>query len=269
LSKIGFDDTAIKVLGFIKENKDRKNDPHFRRGYHTSVFVASGEDKKIILFRTGRQHAGENYRDLLAMREQGLPLPMAISDGLECYFPHKATSIDVRCMVHGRRNFYDLEKAHPTLHAKALELFGKVFHNNTQTSELSEEARMAYHQEHSRLPLNDLMDLVEDGFEKFEPSSDEFKACNYMMKNWNPLTTFMRVPGAPLDTNEEERTVKQIIKLRKNSFFFKTAQGAHIIGFKSRSPLIVPKLPLVLSKPPFAYPQPSRRPLHIRDSSMV
>lgn len=228
LEMIGFDDTVIKVLSFIKENKGHENDPHFRRGYHTSVFVASGEKIKIVIFRTGRQHAGENFRDLLAMREEGLPTPMAVSDGLECYFPHKSTSIDVRCSVHARRKFYDLETVHPTLHNKALEHFAQIFKNDKDASGLSKQDRLLHHQEHSRAPLNELVDLVENESEKLEPSSDEFKACNYLIKNWNPITTFMRVAGAPLDTNAEERMAKQIIKLRKSSLFFKTAQGAHM-----------------------------------------
>lgn len=226
--KIGFDDTRIKVLSFMKENQDRKDDPEFRRGYHTSVFVASTGELKVVLFRTGRQHAGENYRDLLAMREEGLKAPLAVSDGLECYFPHKATSIDVRCSSHARRKFYELEKVHPVLHEKALDLFGAIYKNNADAIKLSPEERLAHHREHSRRPLNELVDLVENEAEKLEPSSDEFKACDYLIKNWNQITSFMRIPGAPLDTNEEERMAKQVIKVRKSSLFFKTAQGAHM-----------------------------------------
>ena len=49
-----------------------------------------------------------------------------------------------------------------------------------------------------------------------------------MLKHWEPLTLFLRVPGAPLDNNLCEQVLKQAILHRKNSLFFKTEHGAYI-----------------------------------------
>jgi len=40
------------------------------------------------------------------------------------------------------------------------------------------------------------------------------------------LTLFLRQPGAPLDSNLVERALKKCILHRKNSLFYKTANGA-------------------------------------------
>jgi len=36
---------------------------------------------------------------------------------------------------------------------------------------------------------------------RVEPNSSMGKAIAYMLNHWEPLTLFLRVPGAPLDNN--------------------------------------------------------------------
>ena len=48
------------------------------------------------------------------------------------------------------------------------------------------------------------------------------------MKRWETLTQFLRVEGAPLDSNVVERALKLIIRQRKNSLFYATAHGAGV-----------------------------------------
>ncbi len=49
-----------------------------------------------------------------------------------------------------------------------------------------------------------------------------------MLKHWEKLTLFLRVPGAPLDNNICERALKKAILHRKNAMFYKTINGAHV-----------------------------------------
>ena len=53
-------------------------------------------------------------------------------------------------------------------------------------------------------------------------------AINYMLKRWDALTLFLRVPGAPLDNNICERALKKSILHRKNSLFYLTEHGARV-----------------------------------------
>jgi len=61
---------------------------------------------------------------------------------------------------------------------------------------------------------------------RVEPNSTLGDAIAYMRKHWLKLTLFLRVPGAPLDNNLVERVLKKAIMHRKNSLFYKTANGA-------------------------------------------
>ncbi|WP_372369484.1 transposase [Candidatus Uabimicrobium sp. HlEnr_7] len=61
-----------------------------------------------------------------------------------------------------------------------------------------------------------------------EENSGLGKAINYVQKRWSELTRFLHVPGAPLDNNICERALKKAICHRKNSLFYKTANGASV-----------------------------------------
>jgi len=49
-----------------------------------------------------------------------------------------------------------------------------------------------------------------------------------MLRHRIPLTTFLRVPGAPLDSSWAERAIKIAIRHRRNSLFYKTPRGAEV-----------------------------------------
>ncbi|MBM3879335.1 MAG: IS66 family transposase [Verrucomicrobia bacterium] len=59
-----------------------------------------------------------------------------------------------------------------------------------------------------------------------EPNSGLGEAIGYMLRHWQPLTLFLRQPGAPLDNSICERALKMAILHRKNSLSYKTLNGA-------------------------------------------
>jgi len=63
--------------------------------------------------------------------------------------------------------------------------------------------RLRYHQAHSAPIIKELKGWLQDQLEKkeVEPNSPMGKAVAYMLKHWEPLTQFLRVPRAPLDNN--------------------------------------------------------------------
>jgi len=70
----------------------------------------------ICLYLTGRQHAGENLDDLLAYRDPELPPMQWMSDGLAANTPqqHQDQTLDLNCLVHGRRKFVEIDAFFPT-----------------------------------------------------------------------------------------------------------------------------------------------------------
>ena len=52
------------------------------------------------------------------------------------------------------------------------------------------------------------------------------KPVNYLLKHWDELTLFLRVPGVPISSAEVERLIKRCIRHRKNSLQYKSLHGA-------------------------------------------
>ena len=89
---------------------------------------------------------------------------------------------------------------------------------------------MLFHQERSEPLMKRLRAWLDAQLteKKVEPNSGLGKAIQYMLRHWEPLTLFLREPGAPLDNNLCERALKKAILHRKNSLFYKTMNGAEV-----------------------------------------
>jgi transposase len=113
-----------------------------------------------------------------------------------------------------------------------LETLREVYKHDAfcRQQEMPAEERLAYHQTHSRPLMEKLEMWFDEQFaeRKVEPNSGLGEAITYMKKRWDRLTLFLRQAGAPLDSNAVERILKRAILHRKNSYFYKTENGAHV-----------------------------------------
>jgi hypothetical protein len=230
------DDTAGRVLSLMKENAALHESGAAADGARTGIFVTGlvslGSGCRVGLFFTGRKHAGENLEDVLAERTSELGPPLHMSDGLDRNDPKTAATETCRCLVHGRRNFVEIVESFPVECKYVLETIAEVYKHDDECRErgLSPEARLVYHVERSKPPLDDLKRWFERQFAErlVEPNSSLGGAINYMLKRWEELTLFLRKAGAPLDNNVCERLLKKAIQHRKNSLFYKTLNGARV-----------------------------------------
>jgi len=86
-----------------------------------------------------------------------------------------------------------------------LETLGEVYRIDAQAKEqkLPPAQRLALHQTHSQPPITELQTWMRAQLEGklAEPNSGLGEAFSYMVRHWQPLTLFLRQPGAPLDNN--------------------------------------------------------------------
>jgi hypothetical protein len=221
------DDTIMKILELMKENKDAS-----RKGMFSSGIVSTLEDRKIALFFTGRKHAGENLRDILAKRKPEMKPPIQMCDALSRNFLVEFNTMLANCLAHGRRNFVDVVWNFPQECTHVLEELKKVYKNDALAKQrnLTPDERLAFHQQNSKPVMDELNEWFRSQIEdkKVEPNSGLGKAIKYMGKHWNELTLFLREPDAPLDNNLCERALKKAILHRKNALFYKTQRGAYV-----------------------------------------
>jgi transposase len=229
------DDTHMKVLSLLAENASQTTDDHNakeRTGIFTTGILAQVGEHRIALFFTGRQHAGENLEKVLEQRPEGLPRPIQMSDGLPANQLKSGQTDPANCNAHSRRKFAEVVDAFPQECRFVLETLKEVYHHDAQAKALglTAQERLQFHQTHSQKPMADLERWAREQFDqkKVEPNSTLGQAIRYMLKRWEKLTLFLRIPGVPLDNNAVEQILKRGILHRKNSMFYRTERGAQV-----------------------------------------
>lgn len=228
------DDTSMQVLS-LRRDIDDEGDESERTGIFTSGIVSTREGRKIALFFTSRQHAGENLRDILAQRAATMRPPIQMCDALARNLPKMPEALEVivsHCLAHSRRRFVEVTPNFPEACRHVLEALGEVYHHDAlaQKHGLSPDERLLLHQQRSGPVMDQLHVWLIAQLEekKVEPNSGLGGAIAYLLKYWDRLTLFLRQAGAPLDNNICERSLKRAILHRKNSLFYKTENGAHV-----------------------------------------
>jgi transposase len=230
------DDTPMKVLALAgPQEKPTGPDPPQapdRTGVFTSGIVSILEGHQIALFFTGHRHAGENLAAVLKQRSSKLGRPIQMCDALSRNMPKELNTIVANCLAHGRRCFVDVATNFPDECLHVLEILKEVYKNDAmaQSQGMSAEERLRHHQARSGPKMDELKTWLAAQIEerKVEPNSGLGEAITYMRKHWNELTLFLRQAGAPLDNNVCERALKKAILHRKNAYFYKTENGAHV-----------------------------------------
>jgi transposase len=226
------DDTSMRVLALNKAQAQVADAASERTGVFTSGIVSTAPGRNIALFFTGRQHAGENLRDVLKRRAAELAAPIQMCDALSRNLPKELEIIVGHCLAHSRRRFVEVMPNFPDECRFVLEMFREVYVNDAAAREqnMTAEQRLAFHQAHSGPVMKQLKVWLKAQFDerKVEPNSGLGAAITYLLKHWERLTLFLKQPGAPLDNNIAERALKKAIRHRKNSLFYKTRNGARM-----------------------------------------
>src|SRR4029077_2739972 len=118
------DDTGMRVLRMAREPSDD------RTGVFTSGIVSTQQGRRIALYFTGRQHAGENLRDVLDHRASQLATPVQMCDALSRNTPKLEDGTQIllaNCLAHGRRQFVDVAANFPEPCRYVLEALGDVY----------------------------------------------------------------------------------------------------------------------------------------------
>jgi len=214
------DDTSMRVQSLAKE-RGTSTEGKERTGIFTTNLLAEVEGHRIALFITGHRHAGENLDQLLARRAKDASPPIQMCDALSRNSSKEFQTILANCLSHGRRQFVDLADDFPAECQRVLESLGEVYQYDAQAKaqNLSPEARLRFHQEHSQKVMDQLHQWMGQQLEqkRVEPNSGLGEAIQYMRNHWTALTLFLQRAGAPLDNNICERALKMAILHRKNS----------------------------------------------------
>lgn len=228
------DDTTAKIIELMKKLKDgevvHEDKPH-RKGMFTTGIVSQTGDRKIAVYCTGVNHAGENLKALLLKRQVEYA-PIQMCDGLGHNIPTELKTILSNCLAHARRKFVQTLENFPEKCRHVVMELAQIYKNDAHTRQekMTDKERLAYHKENSKKIMDDLHEWIQEQIEnkEVEPNSGLGQSIKYALKRWEPLTLFLRKEGAPIDNNICERALKKYIRYRRNSLFFRSKDGARI-----------------------------------------
>ncbi len=222
------DDTRVKILSCLKENRELKESE--RRATNTTGMVIEVGGHRIALYANGRRHAGENLDELLKGRNAELGKPIQMSDALAANWSGEEETVEAKCLAHARRKFIEIEAMFPSECAVVLDAISQVYEADAETKGMEAGQRLMLHQTKSGPVLKELRQWIEAQFAErlVEPNSSLGQALRYVLKHWAGLTRFLTVANAPLDNNQAERALKRAVLLRKNALFYKNEHGASV-----------------------------------------
>ena len=222
-TKVLQDDSPAKILSHLNGAEGE------RKTTRTTAVVGYTEFGKIHLFKTGEQTAGSYMNDLMQERDPDAQPLLRMADALSAN-NRREDFIEVKCLVHARRQFYDIREMFQKDCAIILEGFSKIYGQEKACDELELDAH-SRKRVHARFSIP-LMHQIKDHCQALldskdvEPVDPLGKACRYFLNHFDGLIQFGSHAGCPLDNNECERAIKKSIRHRKNSLFYKTDFGA-------------------------------------------
>lgn len=205
-----------------------------RTGINATGVYLETEQGKVLLFFTGRHHAGEIVDRILKHRHAAQQKLVKVSDAASKNFSHAHQDEleEAVCNAHAYLKFRAVKDRHPEEYVLAGEVYKKVFDNDdvAATQGMGPHERMLYHQKHS---LPEMMRLKKMCREKLqsklvEPNSPLWEPITFIIHQWERLTKFCEVPGVPIDTNVVEQMLIIPVRYLAGSFNYKTQNGADV-----------------------------------------
>jgi len=221
---------AIQLLGESTRN--------VRTGINATGVYLETDQVTVVLFFTGRHHAGEIIDQLLQHRRSiakaTLNKLVKVTDAASKNFDHAQGDLleEAVCNAHAFLKFRAIKDAFPVEYGLAGEVYKNVFDNDDEAKArgLDPLERMHFHRSRSMPQMERLWQMCKQKLDAklVEPHSPLWEPLSFIINQWERLTRFCHVPGVPLDTNIVEQTLIIPVRYLAGSFAYKTQNGADV-----------------------------------------
>lgn len=207
-----------------------------RTGINATGVYLETKQGRVLLFFTGRHHAGEIIDQLLQFRRAGQNKGklVKVSDAASKNFSHAHQDEleEAVCNAHAFLKFRAIKEQYTEVYNLAGEVYKKVFDNDDVAKDrgMSPDERMLYHREHSLPEMKRLKKICGDKLKDklIEPNSPLWEPVTFIINQWERLKKFCEVPGIPLDTNVVEQMLIIPVRYLASSFNYQTQNGADV-----------------------------------------
>lgn len=221
---------ALQLLGESPRN--------VRTGINATGVYLKTDQVTVVLFFTGRHHAGEIIDQLLQHRRSVAQVTenklIKVTDAASKNFDHAHGDVleEAVCNAHAFLKFRAIKDAFPIEYGVAGEVYKNVFDNDDEAKArgLDPLERMHFHRSRSMPQMERLRQLCKQKLDAklVEPHAPLWEPISFIINQWGRLTRFCEVPGVPLDTNVLEQTLIIPVRYLAGSFAYKTQNGADV-----------------------------------------
>lgn len=128
--------------------------------------------------------------------------------------------IEVGCMAHARRKFFDLHAASQSpVAAQALESIGGLYAIERELKDLSLEERLRQRQQVAKPLADKYHEWMLAQRQKVPEGSGTARALDYSLKRWQALTRYLDDGMLPIDNNRIEQQIRPVAVGRNNWLF--------------------------------------------------
>lgn len=202
------DETPVSMLAPGK----KKTHKAYVWAYCTTPF----SDLKAVVYNFAPTRAGEHARHFLDEWQGKL-----VCDDYSGYKAGFGNGImEVGCMAHARRKFFDLHQANQsTLAEQALEYISQLYRVEREVKDLPPDKRHAIRHEKARPIADALHQWMLIHRQKVPDGSGTARALDYSLKRWTALTRYLDDGAVPIDNNWVENQIRPWALGRSNWLF--------------------------------------------------
>ena len=188
------------------------------RAYLWSYSTTQYDPTAAVVYDFADSRSGQHARSFLA----GWSGKLVCDDfsGYKALFEHGV--VEVGCMAHARRKFYDLHENHRSqIAADALVIFGALYDTETCANEEKLDAigRQRLRQLRARPIADSLHQWLILHRQKVPDGSATAKAIDYSLNRWEALTRYLDDGNLPIDNNWIENRIRPVALGRANWMF--------------------------------------------------
>ena len=188
------------------------------RAYLWSYSTTQYDPTAAVVYDFADSRSGQHARSFLA----GWSGKLVCDDfsGYKALFEHGV--VEVGCMAHARRKFYDLHENHRSqIAADALVIFGALYDTETRANEEKLDAigRQRLRQLRARPIADSLHQWLILHRQKVPDGSATAKAIDYSLNRWEALTRYLDDGNLPIDNNWIENRIRPVALGRANWMF--------------------------------------------------
>jgi transposase len=135
--------------------------------------------------------------------------------------------IEVACMAHARRYFFDVAKAAKgqSLAHDAVDQIGLLYEIERSCKDMPAYQRYRYRKKHSKPILKRIYRWLKIQVNILIPNTPIIKAVNYMLNHWRALCNYLSNGYLDIDNNKGERAMRRVAIGRKNWMFVGSDEG--------------------------------------------